>query len=134
MSKIGYSVNYNKNKCKTFKLDTFCNIHKVNDIFFLKMDIEGSELSALKGASKLLSEGKVDFVQFEFGHASHAARIFLKDFFDYLNSYNYNIYVIKPNFIEKVEYDPFIENRYDMINFLAFKDNLKTKMNKIIKH
>jgi|SRR5579871_4597367 len=47
------------------KLDAFCREHGVSSIDILKMDIQGGELSALKGASSLLLEGRVKLLFLE---------------------------------------------------------------------
>lgn len=47
-------------------LDSFCAEHKVERIGLLKIDTEGYDLFVLKGASRLLSEGRIDFVYAEF--------------------------------------------------------------------
>lgn len=55
---IPYEIN-------TWALDDFCLKNSVDHIRFLKLDIEGSELLALKGANNLLSAGKIDYVMVE---------------------------------------------------------------------
>jgi len=121
MNTIGYETKLNVRKVEVVTLDAFCKKNNVKEISFLKMDIEGNEYNALLGAKEMLDAGAIRFIQFEFGHAARAARVLLKDIVDLLERYGYEIYVIKPNFIEKVTYDPFYENRYNMINFFAFK-------------
>jgi FkbM family methyltransferase len=133
MNNIGYMTNSAKRSVKVLKLDTFCSENKIRKISFLKMDIEGNEFNALRGAETLLSENRIDFIQFEFGHAARAARVLLKDIIDLLMIYGYETYVIKPLFIEKVTYDPFFENRYNMINFLAFRPEKAEAMSNLIR-
>jgi FkbM family methyltransferase len=50
-------------------------------IDLLKIDTEGHELSVLRGAEKMIREGRVSRIQFEFGEGSVAARTFWLDFF-----------------------------------------------------
>ena len=52
-----------KYSIKTQKLDEIFDNHKINDIF-LKVDVEGFELSVLKGAKKLISK-KVKYILVE---------------------------------------------------------------------
>lgn len=131
MNNIGYTTNSIKRHVKVLKLDTFCKENNIDRVSFLKMDIEGNEYKALLGAEGLLSENRIDFIQFEFGHAARAARVLLKDIIDLLMKYEYQIYVIKPFFIEKINYNPPFENRYNMINFLAFKAEKNSIMHKL---
>lgn len=133
MNNIGYMTNSTKRTVKVSKLDTFCSENNIEKISFLKMDIEGNEFNALRGAESLLSENRIDFIQFEFGHAARAARVLLKDIIDLLVKYGYETYVIKPSFVEKVTYDPFFENRYSMINFIAFKAEKIKTMSRLIR-
>jgi hypothetical protein len=133
MRTIGYaSKNIVKTTVKTITLDDYCSKNKILQIKFLKMDVEGNEFNIIKGAKSLLKKGKIDFIQFEFGHAARAGRIYLFDIIDLLAKYNYFTYVIKPKKIEKIIYSPFIENRYNMGNFVAFKNDKLPHISKII--
>ncbi len=48
-------------------LDAYCEARGIARIDILKLDIEGFELNALRGAQRLLRAGDVRIVQFEFG-------------------------------------------------------------------
>lgn len=50
---------------ETWSLDDFCSKFNINHIRCLKLDIEGSELLALQGASKLLASHKIDYMLVE---------------------------------------------------------------------
>jgi len=52
----------NTHNVKQVSLDSFCNEKKISHIDILKMDIQGSELNALQGASTLLDEQKIDVI------------------------------------------------------------------------
>lgn len=47
-------------------IDDFCNQSKIERIDILKIDTEGFDLEVLKGATKMLAEGKIRFIYFEF--------------------------------------------------------------------
>lgn len=49
----------------TISLDDFCNQNDLSEIDFLKMDLQGAELEALKGAQKLLKQGKIKCIYSE---------------------------------------------------------------------
>jgi FkbM family methyltransferase len=52
--------------CELLRLDQFCADHNVDYVDVLKIDTEGHDISVLRGASGLLSDGKVRFVLTEF--------------------------------------------------------------------
>ena len=62
-------------------IDTFCAQNNIERIHFLKMDIEGHEVAALKGAKQMIADGKINMIQFEFGQPNIASRTYLKDFY-----------------------------------------------------
>ena len=70
-------------------LDSFCNDHQVKAVDFLKIDTEGNELDILQGAEKMLSEGRIRIIQFEFGECDVYSRTFLKDFYELLPDYQF---------------------------------------------
>lgn len=68
-------------------LDEFCNNYKIDSIDFLKIDTEGNELDVLKGGIKMINEGKIKIIQFEFNEMNIISRVFLKDFYQILKDY-----------------------------------------------
>jgi FkbM family methyltransferase len=66
------------------RLDDVCREQGIERIDFLKLDVEGHELAVLRGAGALLSEGRIDRIQFEFGGCHLDARVFLRDFWELL--------------------------------------------------
>ncbi len=68
-------------------LDEFAATNRISSIDLLKIDTEGNELEVLKGASRLLSEGRVEAIQFEFNEMNLVSRVFLKDFANLLTGH-----------------------------------------------
>jgi FkbM family methyltransferase len=68
-------------------LDSYCAEHGVSDIHFLKIDVEGAELDVLLGASRLLAERRIHYIQFEFGPNNMSSKTYMKDFFRVLKGY-----------------------------------------------
>ena len=96
-SSVITDLHYAPNDIKSFTvamdtIDDFCNKEEISCIDFLKIDTEGHELSVLKGATSLLKKKAVKLIQFEFNEMNIVSRVFLKDFYDLLNQYEYDIY------------------------------------------
>ena len=85
-----YNTNLShKEKIQLTTIDAFSAEKKIDCIDFLKIDIEGNELEALRGASRLINQHKIGMIQFEFNVADIAARVFMKDFYDLLNDHHF---------------------------------------------
>jgi hypothetical protein len=94
---------------------------RIKKIDYLKIDIEGAEFKALKGAKILLEKNLIENIHLEYGHAAMADRVYIKDIHDYLKNYGFKMYIIKPYNIERVYYTPYLENEYDYINLFFSK-------------
>ena len=132
MAAIGYFCNTRKVSVPCATIDSFSAKHQVEHIDLVKIDVEGHELFVLKGAKRLLEKGNIDYIQFEYGHAARAARVFLIDLVNFLQAYGYRIYIIYPKGIKPFRYSPWEENRFDMINFLAVSSKASNNINSII--
>lgn len=60
----------------------------------IKFDIEGHELDALLGAEAVLQQ--VSVVQFEFGECNVETRTFFRDFFDFFEARNFDLFRLTP--------------------------------------
>ena len=63
---------------------------------FLKIDVEGFELEVLRGAQRMLSEGRIVAIQFEFNEMNVVGRVFVGDFFHLLGP-TYTLYRLLPH-------------------------------------
>lgn len=79
------------------RLDDYCDIHDVPRIHFLKIDVEGYEMAVLRGAERMLSEGRIDVIAYEFGTHQMARREFFRDFWDLFQTYGYKSLKLRPN-------------------------------------
>lgn len=73
-------------------IDNYCQANSIELIDFLKIDVEGHDLAVLTGAQEMLKNGRIRVIQFEYGGACIDARVFLKDFFELLQPYQYQLY------------------------------------------
>lgn len=114
-------VNLKMDEVSTAKfttIDNYCKKNNLNHIHFLKMDIEGHELSALQGASNMLSSDNIDYIQFEFGGCNIDSRTYFKDFY-YLLHDKYDIFRILQNGLYKIDkYSEYLEI-FVTVNYLA---------------
>lgn len=98
-------------------------ILKMNKIpNFVKIDVEGHELSTMKGFGKFLME--INLLQFEFGGCNIDTRTYFKDFWNLLSP-SFNIYRITPHGSDLISnYD---ENHESFLttNFLAVNKTSK---------
>lgn len=101
-------------------IDKYCREKQIDRIHFLKLDIEGHELKALKGASEMIAAKKIDFIQFEFGGCNIDSRTFYQDFY-YMLKDNYRIYrILKDDIVHLPGYQETYEI-FITINFLAIR-------------
>ncbi len=78
-------------------IDDVVEENNLTKIDFMKMDIEGHELEALKGALKSLESGVIKAFSFEFGSGNINSRTFFHDFWDLLHPLGYDIYRVLPS-------------------------------------
>jgi len=89
----------------------------VGQISLLKIDIEGHELDALRGAKEVIQRGAIDMIQFEFGGSNLDTKTTFQDFFYALPEFE--ISVIGPRRIQPLShYDEMFE-QYRTTNYLA---------------
>ncbi|MBK7384684.1 MAG: FkbM family methyltransferase [Flavobacteriales bacterium] len=99
-------------------VDQFCADHRIERLHFLKIDIEGHELSALKGAERMIREGRIDHIQFEFGGANVDSRTYFRDFYSLLKD-KFTLYRIVRNGLRPIPYYKEAYEQFQTINYLA---------------
>lgn len=68
----------------------------LDHVDFMKMDIEGHELFALRGATQSLTERRIKALSFEFGSGNVNSRTFFRDFWDLLTPLGFELRRICP--------------------------------------
>lgn len=99
-------------------LDDYCERNNICRIDYLKLDVEGHEFEVLAGASRMLREGNVKFIQFEFGGCDIDSRVFFQDFY-YLLKDMYVLYRIVKDGIVKIDGYKEEYEIFTTINYLA---------------
>ncbi len=107
---------YRKKMVQFTTLDNYAAKNGIEKIHFLKIDVEGHELSVVKGAIQQIKEGRVNAIQFEYGNFWSYSKSTLKEMFELLD--NYKIYRLTFWGNLPVKYSGSLEN-YKHCNYLA---------------
>jgi FkbM family methyltransferase len=102
-------------------LDEVIESEKIDFVDFMKMDIEGHELFALRGAKRSLAAGKTGALSFEFGCGNINSRACFRDFWELLTGAGFTLYCITPcgkNLLVESSYED-AEYFRGVTNFLA---------------
>lgn len=78
-------------------LDRLIEARAIQEVAYLKLDLEGHELEALRGAHRLLASRRIHAICFEFGGCHIDSRTYFKDFWNLLSvEYGYTLYRLLP--------------------------------------
>jgi FkbM family methyltransferase len=110
-------------KVEIVRLDEFCDRQGIDSIDFLKMDIEGHEYAALSGCGAMLTQGRIRFVQFEFGGCNIDSRTYFHDFWEMLSP-SYRIYRILPGSLWELSAYHETMEVFTTTNFVAIARNI----------
>lgn len=79
-------------------LDDYCHRHAIERIDILKMDIQGAELAALRGADLLLRERRIDAIFTEIFFVPHyEGGCLLHELWGHLAAHGYGLYTLFPS-------------------------------------
>jgi FkbM family methyltransferase len=85
-------------------IDNYCSEKGINNVDFLKLDIEGNEFNAFKGAARMLNEMRIKYIQFEIGGCNIDSKVFWKDIYRSLSK-NYRVFrILKDGIYEFNDY------------------------------
>lgn len=112
--------------------DDFCTDSGIDHISFLKIDIEGHEMAVLQGLNRMISEGRVDYIQFEYGETWLGPRKFLWDAFEFLTSRHYLVGKLFPDGIEFLgRYDEDYDN-FGYANYVAVRSEFSEGLSRAL--
>ncbi len=97
-------------------VDDYCHTRSIDHIDLLKLDIEGNEFEALRGATNMIEEGRIDFIQLEFGATTLAARVTFHDLWTLLSP-KFELYRILKHGLHPIR-------RYEEVSELFMYQNL----------
>lgn len=112
---------FERSTVRVTTLDAFAGSRKITGIDFLKVDVEGHELSVLRGAQEYMRAGRIRAIAFEFGSADVYSRVFFRDIWDLLTENNYKIFRIVPGgfLVEVDSYYEDLEHFRGVSNYIA---------------
>lgn len=102
-------------------LDSVIAEKDIRIVDFLKLDIEGHELFALRGTRRALAAGMIRALSFEFGSGNVNSRTYFRDFWDLLVPLGYELHRILPGgrTFRVAEYDEDLENFRGVTNYIG---------------
>lgn len=89
--------------------DDYTESRDIQQIDFLKIDVEGAEEQVLKGFQKCLEQRRIKVIQFEYGLISILTKWLLKDAYEYLTPYGFKLGRLTDGRVEFHEYRLFDE-------------------------
>jgi FkbM family methyltransferase len=104
--------------------DLYCSRNGIKKIDFLKVDVEGFEPQVLRGFKNMLSERRIEVIQFEYGYINIDTHFLLKDFYDYLTPFGMTLGKIYP---DRVDFRPYrhVDEDFYGPNYLAVRSDRK---------
>jgi len=100
------------------RLGDYLETHAIKRVDLLKLDVEGSELAALRGLGDRLRPELIDLIQFEYGGAAMDAGTTLRDLYRLLTVQGYVMAKLFPAALEVRSYRPWMEH-YAYANYVA---------------
>lgn len=67
----------------------YCREKEIEEIDFLKIDVEGADHLVIRGFSEMLDRQAIRIIQFEYGYVHGDAKFLMRDFFDLFEGYGY---------------------------------------------
>jgi len=103
-------------------LDAYCAAHGIERIDWLKLDVEGHEFDVLRGGSAMFARRAVTLVTFEFGGCNIDTRTFLRDFYQFFQAQEMDLYRITPGgYFNRVQRYRETEEQFATANFVALR-------------
>lgn len=100
------------------RADEYLRASGIAHIDLLKLDVEGSELAALRGLGEFLRPEVVDAIQFEYGGTTRDAHVALRDLYDHLVAHGLVFAKLFPDALELRTYNEWMDN-FSFANYAA---------------
>ncbi|HUF48543.1 MAG TPA: FkbM family methyltransferase [Vicinamibacterales bacterium] len=99
-------------------LTAFCGEQGIDGIDFLKVDVEGHELSVLRGAQDLIDTRRIGVIQFEMGECNIVSRTFFRDFQELLGGH-YDLFRVLPGGLRPIPAYRTLLEVFACVNYVA---------------
>lgn len=114
---------------KQTTLDQLTADLKLDRIDFLKLDIEGLELDAIKGAANLLKNGAIDYIQLEYNQTWIKAGSSIEELIEFTSSKGYSLFRIAPNELLRITSYHYTVEDFSYSNLLLVKNSCALPLN-----
>lgn len=106
----------------TTYIDKFCIAESIEEVDFIKVDVEGSEISVVAGAKNMMALKKVKFIQVEYGGTYIDAGVQFSDLINLSNDLEYKVYELAGNKLSEVTKENFVNDYRYSIFLLTYLD------------
>jgi FkbM family methyltransferase len=112
---------YTEVTVETTTIDAYMEENFIDRLDIVKIDVEGHEISVLRGAARAFSERRIGTVMFEFGSANVNSRTFFRDFWEFFTAHEYILKRVLPGgrCVGISSYDDTLEYFRGCSNYLA---------------
>jgi FkbM family methyltransferase len=102
--------------CRVRRGDDYAADCGIARIDLLKIDVEGGEFEVLRGFERMLQQGQIGAIQFEYGTALIYRRLYLRDFYELLDGFGFASGKLYPGHVVfqpyRVELEDFLGPNY----------------------
>jgi Methyltransferase FkbM domain len=104
----------------------------LEQVSFLKLDVEGAELATLRGFEQTLRERRILAMQFEHGEPSVESRTFLRDIVRFLALFDFTCFTLYPQSLERVDQYGYRMEDFRGRNYVALSPSLARSLDGIL--